>query len=74
MTHLESRPSKTNPGSQYDFYVDCVCPADKKDELVSALRTHSLSVNVLSRDPSVDEGSIFGSNLIIVMCGTIIII
>ncbi len=56
MTHLESRPSKTNPGSEYDFYMDCVCPTDKKEELLGLLRANSLSVNVLSRDPGMDEG------------------
>ncbi len=56
MTHLESRPSKTNPGSEYDFYTDCVCPPEKKEELLTLLRENSLSVNVLSRDPEIDEG------------------
>nr|CAA76184.1 phenylalanine hydroxylase [Geodia cydonium] len=55
MTHLESRPSKSNPGSEYDFYVDCVCPPDKKEDLLSSLRANSLTVNILSRDPGEDE-------------------
>ena len=56
MKHLESRPSKSNPGSEYDFYVDCVCPPEVKEELLSSLKAHSISVNVLSRDPGMDEG------------------
>ena len=56
MKHLESRPSKTNPVSEYDFYVDCVCPSDKKEQLLSTLKANSGSVSVLSREPGEDEG------------------
>ena len=56
MTHIESRPSKTNPGMEYDFYVDYICTEEKRAELVKNLNGYSTSVNVLSRTPQKDEG------------------
>lgn len=56
MTHLESRPSKSNPGIEYDFYVECCCTDQQKQELVEKLTDYANKVNVLSRDPSEDEG------------------
>ena len=56
MTHIESRPSKSNPGNEYDFYVDYVCSEEKRVELVSKLNGYSSSVSVLSRTPQKDEG------------------
>ena len=56
MTHIESRPSKANMDSEIDYYVDCICPLDKKEDFISALRAKSLTVSVLSHDPGVDEG------------------
>ena len=56
MTHIESRPSKANPGTEYDFYVDYICSEEKRTELVEKLNGYSTSVNVLSRNPQKDEG------------------
>ena len=56
MTHIESRPSKSKPGSEYDFYVECVCTDKQKEELVEELKSCSTNVSVLSRDPTEDEG------------------
>ena len=56
LTHIESRPSITNPGQEYDFYIDCECAADVKEELLKELKTVSLSHRVMARTPSEDEG------------------
>ncbi len=56
MTHLESRPSKSSPGNEYDFYVECTCTEELKDKLLEELKQLSSTVNVLSRNPSKDEG------------------
>ena len=59
MTHIESRPSKTNPGVEYDFYVDCVSTDEQKQLLLEKLNPISCKVvNVLSRAPSNDEGEV----------------
>ena len=58
MTHIESRPSKTNPGTEYDFYVDYICSEEKRAKLVKTLNSYTTSVNVLSRTPQKDEGSV----------------
>ena len=62
MTHIESRPSKTNPGSEYDFYVDYICSEEKRAELVDKLNGYAASVNILSRTPQKDEGDKMPSN------------
>ena len=56
MTHIESRPSKSKPGAEYDFYVECSCTEEQKEKLVEELKKYSTNVNVLSRDPNKDEG------------------
>ena len=56
MTHIESRPSKTKPGAEYDFYVECICTDEQKEKLVAELDTYSNNVSILSREPSKDEG------------------
>lgn len=56
MTHIESRPSKSKPGAEYDFYVECVCTDEQKEKLVKRLEDYSTNVNILSRDPNKDEG------------------
>ncbi len=56
MSHIESRPSKLHAGTEYDFYVDCSCSEKTKDSLVEKLKAHALRINVLSREPSQDEG------------------
>lgn len=55
MTHIESRPSKTNPGKEYDFYVECACRDAQKEQLVAELKKLSNNVSILSRDPAKDE-------------------
>ena len=57
MTHIESRPSKANPGKEYDFYVDYLCSEEKRAELVAKLKEYTTSINLLSRSPQKDEGS-----------------
>ena len=57
MSHIESRPSKTNPGKEYDFYVDYICSEEKRAELVTKLKEYTTSINLLSRSPQQDEGS-----------------
>ena len=52
LSHIESRPSKTNPGAEYDFYVKCVCSEVKRLELVDRLIGHVTSVRVLQEDSS----------------------
>ena len=55
MSHIESRPSKSHPGSKYDFYVDCEGVVNK-DDLAEKLQSHASNISVLSRSPKKDEG------------------
>ena len=55
MSHIESRPSKSQPGSEYDFYVDCEGVVNK-EELAEKLQSHASNISVLSRSPKKDEG------------------
>lgn len=57
MTHIESRPSKSNPGAEYDFYVDYSCAEEQRNELTKKLSDYTTSINVLSRTPQKDEGT-----------------
>ena len=57
MNHIESRPSRNNPGKEYDFYVNCSdCPQEKIDQLVDLLKPISTSLSVHSSKPAEDEG------------------
>ncbi len=38
MTHIESRPSRTDPGTDYDFYIDCDGTINDIDSLAIQLR------------------------------------
>ena len=58
MTHIESRPSKNNPGTEYDFFVDCSCTDEQKQQLVQKLREMCNRIKILSRDPKKDEGGV----------------
>ena len=55
MSHIESRPSKSHAGSEYDFYVDCEGVVNK-EELAEKLQRHASNISVLSRSPKKDEG------------------
>ncbi|XP_065910722.1 phenylalanine-4-hydroxylase-like [Dysidea avara] len=56
MNHIESRPSRTNPGKEYDFFVNCKdCTQDQVDQLVRSLRPIAKSVTVKRRQPAEDE-------------------
>lgn len=56
MTHIESRPSKTNAGLYYDFYVDCsVIESEQMDQLLSKLNKTAINVSVHSRSPEKNE-------------------
>ena len=51
ITHIESRPSKTNPGKEYDFFVEF--DGGKKEEidnLVARLKTQTTSIIVHARN------------------------
>jgi len=57
MSHIESRPSRNNPGKEYDFYVNChACPQEKIDQLVELLKPMTTSLTVRRRKPAEDEG------------------
>lgn len=58
MSHIESRPSRSNPGEEYDFYVNCSgCPQEKIDRLVELLKPMSTSLSVQRSKPAnEDEG------------------
>ena len=55
MSHIESRPSKSHAGSEYDFYVDCEGVVSK-EELAEKLQSHASNISMLSRSPKKDEG------------------
>lgn len=56
MNHIESRPSRNNPGKEYDFYVNCSdCPQEKIDQLVELLKPKSTSLSVQRSKPAEDE-------------------
>lgn len=55
MTHIESRPSQTNPGAEYDFYVDCDGSTGSIDILVAEIKKMAFNVSVHSRQPKGDE-------------------
>lgn len=57
MTHIESRPSQTNPGVEYDFYVDCDGSTGTVDTLVEEIKKLAFNVSIQSRQPKGDEGS-----------------
>lgn len=54
MTHIESRPSKSCPGSEYEFYADCEGVEDG-DLLVEKLQVYASNISVLARSPKKDE-------------------
>lgn len=58
LSHIESRPSQTNPGVEYDFYAQCECLEDKKAELVSRLKRYSTSVRIVQEEPKVTENDV----------------
>ena len=47
LTHIESRTSKTNPGTEYDFYAECVCYGERRADLVNNLEKYSTSVKIV---------------------------
>ena len=55
MTHIESRPSKKNPGLEYDFYIDCEVPKDIMENLFQRLKTTTDGVSVHARSPGKEE-------------------
>ena len=67
MTHIESRPSKKNPGVEYDFYIDCEVPKDIMENLLQQLKTTTVGVSVHARSPGKEECklSILCSSLIL---------
>ena len=56
LTHIESRPSITNPGQEYDFYLDCQCDRDTLARLVQELEGFAVKVSVKTVNPEEDEG------------------
>ena len=53
LSHIESRPSKSRPGAEYDFYVDSHCPKEKRDALMKKLRVCTTEVNVLNSEAGI---------------------
>lgn len=51
LSHIESRPSKINPGVEFDFYAQCVCSAEEKAGLVASLRSYSTDVRIVQEEP-----------------------
>ena len=62
MSHIRSRPSKSHPELEYDFYMDCE-GAVNKDNLAEKLQSHTSNISVLSRSPKKDEGMCLQTNL-----------
>ena len=56
MTHIESRPSVSKPGQEYDFYVDCQCDRATLTRLVEELEGFAVKVSVKTENPEEDEG------------------
>ena len=56
LTHIESRPSISNAGMEYDFFMDCECQTPSKEEFLTKLRGLAMSVRVMARSPSENEG------------------
>ena len=51
LTHIESRPSKTNPGIEYGFFVDCDCSSEGvKEQLLERLQSCVTSIAVVPKD------------------------
>ena len=60
MTHIESRPSLSHPGEQYDFYVDCKCNRETLIQLVEDLKKFALAVTIKTMTPEGDDdGNVF---------------
>lgn len=55
LTHIESRPSITKPGEEYDFYVDCQCDRATLAKLVKELERFAVKVSVKTASPEEDE-------------------
>ncbi len=55
MTHIESRPSRTNPGSNYDFFIDCDGASENIQRLVTQLKQLADDVTVHARQPKDDQ-------------------
>ena len=48
LSHIESRSSKTNPTTEYDFFAEFTCSeTQKKTELVAELNTYATSVRIV---------------------------
>lgn len=57
MSHIESRPSRTNPGKEYDFFVKFSDYTQEKiSRLVELLKPLTTSVSVQHSEPPKDEG------------------
>ena len=55
MTHIESRPSLSHPGEQYDFYIDCECNRETLIQLVEDLKKFALAVTIKTMTPEGDD-------------------
>ena len=68
LTHIESRPSKRKPGEEYDFYVDCECAEESKEEVTSKLSACATNVTLHARSPNKDnEGKYIPTPLLCVL-------
>ena len=65
LTHIESRPSMSKPGEEYDYYVDCECAEQSKEEVMSKLSACATNVTLHVRSPKSDEGkTLYASSLL----------
>ena len=55
LSHIESRPSQTNPGVEYDFYARCGCSEDKRGDLVARLKSYSTGVRTVQDEPGIER-------------------
>ena len=60
LTHIESRPSATSPGEEYDFFMDCECSdKDAKEKFLKKLKLLATSVKLTSSGSAVEDEGLF---------------
>lgn len=50
MTHIESRPSRSSPGTEYDFFVDCEVDGERVKALQQSLESRATNLSIHARD------------------------
>ena len=60
LSHIESRSSKINPGVEYDFFAEFICPElQKRTELVAQLNTYATSVRIVENGPETKTADVW---------------